>query len=314
MIDEHLLWVEKYRPHKIDECILSESIKSTFSEFVKKGEIPNMILSGGPGMGKTTVAKALCDELGLDHIMLNGSVDNGIDTLRTKISGYASAVSLTGGRKVIIIDEADYMNPNSLQPGLRGAIEEFAGNCSFILTCNYKNRIIAPIHSRCSVFDFIFQKSEKQEIAKQLLKRVSDILDQEKIKYDKKVVVQLIMKYFPDFRRILNELQRYSASGVIDAGIFSDNTSERIEEAINFLKEKDFGSLRKWVGQNSDTDVNIIMRQVYDKLYDLLKPQFIPAAVVTLGDWMYKSAFSADKEIMLMAFFADLMINCEFKE
>lgn len=313
MLDEHMLWVEKYRPHKISECILPIQLKNTFQEYVSQNKVPNLILSGGPGMGKTTVAKALCDELNLDHIMINGSNESNIDTLRVKIVGYASSVSLTGGRKVVIIDEADYLNPNSTQPAFRGVIEEFAGNCSFIFTCNYKNRIIPPLHSRCSVIDFKIDGDDKKKLAVEFLKRTKQILELEKIEYDKQTVIQLITKYFPDFRRILNELQRYSVSGKIDAGIFTSQSDTKIEEAIKYLKEKDFGNLRKWVGRNVDNDVSAIMRSIYNSLYDILKPEFIPLAVILLAKYDYRNAFVMDKEINLMAFFSDLMLNSEFK-
>jgi len=314
MIDEHLLWVEKYRPHLIADCILPDDLKQTFQTYVTKNEIPNMILAGGSGMGKTTVAKALCDELGLDHIMINGSNESNIDTLRGKIVGYASAVSLTGGRKVVIIDEADYLNPNSTQPAFRGVIEEFAGNCSFVFTCNYKNRLIPPLHSRCAVIDFSITSEQKQSLAALFFKRVKQILAQENVEYDTNTVAQLIMKFFPDFRRVLNELQRYSVSGKIDVGILTNLTNSNITEVMSLLKRKDFRQLRKWVGQHSDNDTDKIMREVYDHLGDAIKPEFVPAAVVLLGQYMYRGAFCSDKEINLMALFSEIMLQCEMKE
>lgn len=313
MKDTQLLWVEKYRPHKIADTILPESMKKMFQEYVTKGEVPNMILAGGAGMGKTTVARAMCDELGLDHILINGSNEKNIDTLRTTIVGYASAVSLTGGRKVIIIDEADYLNPNSTQPAFRGVIEEFAGNCSFVFTCNYKNRIIDPLHSRCTVIDFRIDSTERPKLAGQFFKRVQQILTEQNIEYDKATVVELVKKHFPDFRRVLNELQRYSVSGKIDAGIFATESSSKIDDAIKFLIDKDFGNLRKWVGSNVDGDTDELMRSIYDKLYDILKPEFIPAAVVLIGRYMYQSAFCSDKQVNLMALFSEMMLELEFK-
>lgn len=309
-----LLWCERYRPHKIADCILPEETKNTFQEYINKGTVPNMILAGGAGMGKTTVARALCDELGLDHILINGSADGNIDTLRTKIMGYASAVSLTGGRKVIIIDEADYLNPNSTQPAFRGVIEEFADNCSFVFTCNYKNRIIEPLHSRCAVIDFKIPKDVKPKLAGAFLKRIEEILKTEGIEYDRKAVVELVKKYFPDFRRVINELQRYSISGKIDAGIFANNTDARVVEALAFLKAKDFAQLRKWVGENVDNDADKIMREIYDGLYEIVKPQYIPAAVTLIAKYMYQGAFCADKEINLMALMSEIMLEFEMKE
>ena len=313
MNQDHFLWVEKYRPHKIADCILPDSMKATFQQYVNKGEVPNMILAGGPGMGKTTVARAMCDELGLDHIVINGSNESNIDVLRGKIIGYASAVSLSGGRKVVIIDEADYLNPNSTQPAFRGVIEEFAGNCSFLFTCNYKNRIIEPLHSRCAVVDFKIEASDKPKLAGQFFKRVQQILVDEKINYDKAAVVELVKKYFPDFRRVLNELQRYAVSGKIDAGIFAAQSGSKVDDAIKFLVDKDFGNLRKWVGSNVDTDTDELMRSVYDRLYDVVKPEFIPAAVVLIGRYMYQAAFCSDKQINLMAMFSEMMLELEFK-
>ena len=313
MNNEQMLWVEKYRPHKIADCILPDSMKATFQQYVTKGEIPNMILAGGPGMGKTTVAKAMCDELGLDYILINGSNESNIDTLRNKIVGYASTVSLTGGRKAIIIDEADYLNPNSTQPAFRGVIEEYAGCCSFIFTCNYKSRIIEPLHSRCAVVDFRIDTTERPKLAGLFFKRIQQILTDENVQYDKNTVVELIKKYFPDFRRVLNELQRYSVSGKIDAGIFASQFNSKATDAIKFLVDKDFGNLRKWVGSNIDNDTDELMRIVYDSLYDSVKPEYIPAAVVLIGKYMYQAAFCPDKQVNLMAMFSEMMMNLEFK-
>ena len=309
---EHLLWVEKYRPAKIEDCILPDGIKETFQEFVKRKEIPNLLLSGTAGVGKTTVAKALCNEVGCDYIIINGSDESGIDVLRNKIKNYASSVSLMGGRKVVIIDEADYLNPNSTQPALRGAIEEFASNCSFIFTCNFKNRIIDPIHSRCSVIDFKINGS-KPKLAAQFFKRVENILSQEGITYDKEVVAAVITKHFPDNRRILNELQRYSVAGTIDKGILASVSDIQLADLLRALKEKDFASARKWVTNNLDNDPARIFRKLYDSLYESLKPQSVPQLVLILAKYQYQAAFVADSEINLIACLTEIMVDCEFK-
>jgi DNA polymerase III delta prime subunit len=309
---EHLLWVEKYRPAKVEDCILPDAIKSTFQEYVKRKEIPNLLLSGTAGVGKTTIAKALCEEVGCDYIIINGSDESGIDVLRTKIKNYASSVSLMGGRKVVIIDEADYLNPNSTQPALRGAIEEFASNCSFIFTCNFKNRIIDPIHSRCTVIDFKIN-GQKPKMANQFFKRVEWILQQEGIEYDKEVVAAIITKHFPDNRRILNELQRYSVSGSIDKGILSSVSDIQLADLLRALKEKDFASARKWVTNNLDNDPARIFRKLYDSLYESLKPQSVPQLVLILAKYQYQAAFVADAEINLIACLTEIMVDCEFK-
>jgi DNA polymerase III delta prime subunit len=309
---EHLLWVEKYRPARIEDCILPDAIKETFQEFVKRKEIPNLLLSGTAGVGKTTVAKALCNEVGCDYIIINGSDESGIDVLRNKIKNYASSVSLLGGRKVVIIDEADYLNPNSTQPALRGAIEEFASNCSFIFTCNFKNRIIDPIHSRCSVIDFKINGS-KPKMAAQFFKRVESILQQENIEYSKDVVAAVITKHFPDNRRILNELQRYSASGSIDKGMLSSVSDIQLADLLRALKDKDFASARKWVTNNLDNDPARIFRKLYDSLYESLKPQSVPQLVLILAKYQYQAAFVADAEINLVACLTEIMVDCEFK-
>ena len=311
-MDKEILFTEKYRPKTIEECILPESIKSTFQEYVNKKQIPNLLLSGTAGVGKTTIAKALCEEVGCDYIVINGSDESGIDTFRTKIKNYASSVSLTGGRKVIIIDEADYLNPNSTQPAMRGAIEEFSSNCSFIFTCNYKNRIIDPIHSRCSVVDFKLN-GNKAAMAAKFFKRVEWILQQENIEYSKEVVASVVTKHFPDNRRILNELQRYSVSGVIDKGLLGNTGDLQIKELIKALREKDFGSCRKWVTQNLDNDAAQIFRSLYDSLYDLLTPSSVPQLVLILARYQYQSAFVSDLEINITACLTEAMIDCEFK-
>jgi DNA polymerase III delta prime subunit len=309
---EHLLWVEKYRPKTIEDCILPDAIKSTFQEYVNRKEIPNLLLSGSAGVGKTTIARALCNEVGCDYIVINGSDESGIDVLRTKIKNYASSISLAGGRKVVIIDEADYLNPNSTQPALRGAIEEFSSNCSFIFTCNFKNRIIDPIHSRCSVVDFKINGS-KAKMAAQFFKRVEWILEQENITYSKDVVAAVITKHFPDNRRVLNELQRYSVSGTIDAGILSNLADIQLDTLISALKSKDFSSTRKWVTANLDNDPVKIYRKLYDTLYEVLKPQSVPQLVLILAKYQYQAAFVADHEINMVACLTEIMVDCEFK-
>ena len=308
---EHLLWTEKYRPKTIEDCILPERLKLPFQEYVNQRNIPNLLLAGGAGVGKTTVAKALCNEVGCDYIVINGSDESGIDTFRTKIKNYASSMSLTGGRKVIIIDEADYLNPNSTQPALRNAIEEFASNCSFIFTCNYKNRIIEPLHSRCAVIEFSLKNGEKAKMASAFFKRIQSVLQSESVDYDDKVIAELIKKHVPDFRRIINELQRYSQFGKIDTGVLAQIGDVSISEIVKFILDKDFGSIRKWVATN-DVDSNTLYRKLYDSMYDLMKPQSIPQAVLILADYQYKAAFVADQEINTVACLTEIMVNCEF--
>lgn len=308
---EHLLWTEKYRPKKIEDCILPERLKKPFQEYVNQSNIPNLLLAGGAGVGKTTVAKAMCEEIGCDYMVINGSDESGIDTFRTKIKNYASSMSLSGGRKVIIIDEADYLNPNSTQPALRNAIEEFAINCSFIFTCNYKTRIIEPLHSRCAVIDFGLKNDEKASMASQFFKRLQSVLQTEKVEFDDKVIVELVKKHFPDFRRVLNELQRYSQFGKIDVGILAQIGNVQLQEIVKHIKAKDFGAIRKWVA-TSDLDSNSVFRQIYDSLYDFMKPHSIPQAVLIIADYQYKNAFVADTEINLVACLTELMANCEY--
>ena len=307
------LWVEEYRPKTIDDCILPASLKTLFQSFIDKGEISNMLFSGTPGVGKTTVAKALCEQMNCDWIMINGSEEGGIDVLRNKIKNFASTVSLSGGKKVVILDEADYLNPQSTQPALRGFMEEFHKNCGFILTCNYKNRLIEPLHSRCGSIDFKITKKEKPQLANAFFKRVKNILEQESIKYDEKVVAELINKYFPDWRRTLNEMQKYSASGQIDSGILVNLSEVSINELMDALKKKEFTVVRKWIVNNLDNDPNRMYRLVYDSLYDYLDGSTIPHAVLIIGKYSYQSAFVADQEINMLACMTELMSTVKFK-
>ena len=308
---EHLLWTEKYRPQTVDDCILPDRLKQPFQEYVNQKQIPNLLLAGGAGVGKTTIAKAMCNEIGCDFMVINGSDESGIDTFRTKIKNYASSMSLTGGRKVIIIDEADYLNPNSTQPALRNAIEEFASNCSFIFTCNYKNRIIEPLHSRCAVIDFGLKNGEKAKMASAFFKRIQSILQSEKIDADEKVLAELIKKHFPDFRRVLNELQRYSQFGKIDTGILVQIADISVDELSKHIIAKDFGAIRKWVASH-EIDNTTLFRTLYDTLSDTLKPSSVPQAVIILADYQYKAAFVADQEINTVACLTEIMVNCEF--
>lgn len=310
MIDIDILWCEKYRPKKISDCILPVRILDLFKNFVQTKEVPNLLLFGPAGVGKTTVAKALCEEIGCDYMVINGSDENGVDTVRHKIKNYASSISLSGGRKVIIIDEADYMSVNA-QAILRNAIEEFSKVCSFIFTCNFKSKIIDPLHSRCACIDFILTNDEKSKIASGFFKKIQYILNIESVEYEDKVIVEIIKKFFPDFRRIINELQRYSNLGKIDTGVLSQVKNIGISELIGFIKSKDFRSIRKWVATN-DIDSSLIFRQVYDELYNIMKPMDIPKAVIILADYQYKDSFAIDKEINIVACFTEIMISCEF--
>ena len=310
---EKFLWVEKHRPTKVDDCILPTNLKQTFQEFVKDDKIPNLILSGGAGVGKTTIAKAMIDEIGATSMMINGSEESGIDVLRTKIKNFASTSSLEGGRKYLILDESDYLNPQSTQPALRGFMEEFHKNCGFILTCNYKNRLIEPLHSRCSGVDFRIPKGEINKLCTQFFKRVKSILDEEAVKYDDKVILELITKYFPDWRRTLNELQKYSVSGQIDSGILVNLSEVNINELMDALKNNEFTVVRKWIVNNLDNDPNRMFRVIYDSLYDYLDGSTIPHAVIIIGDYSYKSAFVADQEINMLACMTELMGAVKFK-
>lgn len=307
------LWVEKYRPHKIEDCVLPDRIKKAFQEYVNNGEIPNLLLSGPAGCGKTTAAMAMCDEIGCNYLFINSSEERGIDVLRTKVVGYASTVSLTGGRKVIILDEADGLTPDT-QDALRGVIEKFSDNCSFIFTCNFKAKIKDAIHSRCAVVDFTLKSSEKPTMAAKMFKRVNEILNIEGVEYDKQVLIKIVEKYFPDYRRLLNELQRHAVSGNIDAGIIGQlDGIKSLSELIKALKDKDFGTMRKWVVMNSDIDPSRIYRTVYDGLNEYLKPESVPAAVVTLAKYQYQAAFVADQELNLVACLTEIMVECEVK-
>ena len=312
MFGESFLWVEKYRPKTIEECILPDRIKTLFQQISLEGRIPNMILSGGPGMGKTTVAKALCNEVGCDFLMINGSEESGIDVLRTKIRGYASTVSFDGKRKVVILDEADYLNPQSTQPALRSFIEEFEKHCSFIMTCNYINRIIEPLHSRCQTIDFRINKEEKLNVGSNFGKRLYTILDQEKVDYDKKVVAEVLMKHFPDYRRVLNELQKYSKYGNIDSGILSQVSELDLSELMKYMKDKKFNEVRKWVVNNLDNDPQKIYRKIYDVAEKHIQTSSIPQLVLILADSQYKSAFAADHELNLVACLVEIMVECQF--
>ena len=307
------LWVEKYRPKTINDCILPDTLKQTFQEFVNQDNIPNLLLSGGPGVGKTTVAKAMLTEINADYIVINGSMNGNIDTLRNEIKDFASTMSFSNSRKYVILDEADYLNPQSTQPALRNFMEEFSKNCGFILTCNFKNRIIEPLHSRCSVVEFGIPKPDRPKVASQFFKRILDILEKENVENNSKVVAKMIESYFPDFRRVLNELQRYSAIGKIDTGILANTGDASIEDLLNHIKAKSFNEMRKWVAQNSDTDTAATLRKLYDVANEKMKPHSIAQLVLILADYQYKAAFVADQEINLVACMTEIMANCEFE-
>ena len=311
-MSNEFLWVEKYRPRTIADTILPDGLKETFQRIVDDGNLPNMLFCGSAGLGKTTVARALCNSLDLDYIVINGSEEGNIDTLRGKIKQFASTVSLQGGYKVVILDEADYLNAQSTQPALRGFIEEFSNNCRFILTCNFKNRIIEPLHSRCSVYEFNTSKKEMAMLASQFLKRIKNILDTEGVGYDEMALVDLIMKYIPDWRRVINECQRYSLSGRIDSGVTKNMTEDNYEALFKMLKEKDFKKMRSWVANNVDTDASAIFRGIYDRALNKVKPESLPQLILILADYQYKNAFVADHELNIVACMTEIMANVDF--
>lgn len=311
---EEFLWVEKYRPKTIADTILPKELKQVFQQYVEQKNIQNLILAGDAGVGKTTVARAMLEELDCDYLIINGSMNGNIDTLRNDIQNFASSMSLTGKRKYVILDEADYLNPNSTQPALRNFMEEFSRNCGFILTCNFKNRIITPLHSRCTVIDFKIPKEETPSLALQFMKRIITILNTENVEFDKAVIVQVIQKYFPDWRRIINEIQRYSASGKIDSGILANFEAESINDLIDLMKDKNYSAMRNWVNGNIDKDVNSLFRQFYDQSTQHFKMSSVPSLVLLLGKYQYQAAFSADPEINFMAFLTECMIELEFND
>lgn len=310
---ENMLWVERYRPKTIEETILPDNLKKTFQTFVDNKSVPNLLLAGGPGVGKTTVARAMLEELGCDYIIINGSMSGNIDTLRTDIQEFASSVSMYGGRKYVILDEADYLNANSFQPALRNFMEEFSSNCGFILTCNFINKIIKPLHSRCSVINFKVENKHKPKIASHFFKRSCYILDNEKIEYDKPVVAELINTYFPDWRRVINEMQRYSVTGKIDSGILSNLSDENFKSLMTYLKSKNFSEMRKWVVENLDNDSNSLIRKIYDYSYEYVKPSSVPELVLLLAKYQYNAAFVADAEINIVAMLTEIMVDMEWK-
>lgn len=307
------LWVEKYRPNTIEETILPTKLKETFQEILKTGELPNLLFTGTAGIGKTTVAKAVCNELGLDYLLINGSEEGNIDTLRHKIKQFASTVSLQGGYKVVILDEADYLNPQSTQPALRGFIEEFSNNCRFIMTCNFKNRIIEPLHSRCSVVEFNVSKKDLANLCGQFMKRVVKILTDEQITYEEPVIAELIMKHMPDWRRVLNELQRYSMSGTIDSGILVNIQEVSLHNLMDAMKDKNFKQMRQWVTDNIDVEPAALFRKIYDNMYEFIDPQSIPQLVLILADYQYKNSFVADHELNMVACCTEIMAGVKFK-
>ena len=312
-MSKDFLWVEKYRPSKVEDTILPEKLKSVFTEIVRSGKMPNMLFTGTAGLGKTTLARAICDELGYDYIVINGSEEGNIDTLRGKIKRFASTVSLGGDLKVVILDEADYLNPQSTQPALRGFIEEFSDNCRFILTCNFKNRIIEPLHSRCGVYEFNTDKKEMQKLCADFFVRLIHILESEGVAFNKDLIAQLIMKHAPDWRRVINECQRYSIGGQLESTVLNNDVSENYGALFKALKDKDFKKMRSWVAQNVDLDVSAIFRHIYDNMYTKVESGSIPQLVLILADYQYKNAFVADHELNIVACMTEIMANVEFK-
>jgi len=313
-MQDDFLWVEKYRPKTVKDTILPDGLKKAFQQFVDQDNVPNLLLTGRAGVGKTTIAKAMLEEIGADYITINGSMNGNIDTLRTEISNFASSVSFTGGRKYVILDEADYLNAQSTQPALRNFMEEFSKNCGFILTCNFKNRIIEPLHSRCSVIEFKIANDDKASIAAQFYKRVTTILEGENVEFDKSTVAELVKTYFPDWRRVLNELQRYSATGRIDAGVLANKGEDNFNALVKLMKERDFTNMRKWVAENTDIDSSILYRQLYDMLPTKIgSTQSVADAIVILADYQYKEAFVANSEINRVAALATLMAEVDWK-
>jgi len=310
---EDFLWVEKYRPKTVEETILPADLKTAFAKFVSNGNIPNLILTGGAGVGKTTIARAMLEELGCSYIVINGSMNGNIDTLRNEIKNFASTMSFKGGRKYVILDEADYLNPTSTQPALRNFMEEFSANCGFILTCNFLNRIIQPLHSRCSVIQFKISNTDKPKLAAQFFKRVSGILQKEGIEFEPPVVAEVIKKHFPDWRRVLNELQRYSATGKIDTGILSNVIEVSIKNLLDTLRSKDFSTMRKWVNENNDNDSSVIFRNLFDNILEYIEPASVPVFIMLLSEYQYKAAFVANPEINMAAFLTEVMASCDIK-
>jgi DNA polymerase III delta prime subunit len=310
---EDFLWVEKYRPKTVEETILPADLKTTFAKFVSNGDIPNLILTGGAGVGKTTIAKAMLEELGCSYIVINGSMNGNIDTLRNEIKNFASTMSFKGGRKYVILDEADYLNPTSTQPALRNFMEEFSANCGFILTCNFLNRIIQPLHSRCSVIQFKISNTDKPKLAAQFFKRVGGILQKEGIEFDPPVVAEVIKKHFPDWRRTLNELQRYSVTGKIDTGILANVVEVSIKNLLDTLRSKDFSTMRKWVNENNDNDSSVIFRNLFDNILEYIEPASVPVFIMLLSEYQYKAAFVANPEINMAAFLTEVMASCDIK-
>lgn len=307
------LWVEKYRPHKVSNTILPVSLKATFQKFVDDKSVPNLMLSGRAGVGKTTIARAMLEEIGCDYIVVNGSLSGNIDTLRNDIKSFASTTSFAGGRKYVILDEADYLNANSTQPALRNFMEEFSKNCGFILTCNYPARIIKELHSRCSVINFVIPKAERPKMASLFFASIESILKAEQVSYDSKALVGVVQKHFPDFRRTLNELQRYAATGKIDAGILTNIDSDSMKNLLEFMKKKEFSNARKWVAENTDIDFTTLSRRLYDTSTDFFVQASIPDLILLLARYQLNAAYVADQEINTVACLAEIMVNCEFK-